>query len=240
MIQVAWFRLLEQGFMRKKKLKIALLLFLAGFLTFFYQLRSCSAAELTASKQDTAVSGDPQVWRFAVDQDKSQINFFLKGNVHDTHGSVNKIAGTVNTVVSSAGGLKQATIAITIQAKDLDTKNEKRDQRMQNKFLEAKKYPEIVFQSTDLQTTLEPQPFTLATQEQPLSFDLHGKLMLHGITKKIVVKVTAYLFHDRLITNGTAVLDLRDFGIKNPSMLFLRVDNEVQLDFHVELLRILQ
>ena len=74
----------------------------------------------------------------------------------------------------------------------------------------------------------------IQTREQPLLFDLEGDLALHGKTKRVIVKISTYQFNDRLITEGSTVLFLKDFAIRNPSLLFLRVSNEVKINFHIE------
>ena len=221
---------------RLKVICLLLLLFLGGFP--FY-LSCLEASEPVPSGETILFSPEPEEGAFAVDPEKSSIAFLLDGNVHNTHGSVKTIEGRVTVAISPDAALKKAEVSISMNADDLDTDNEKRDTRMKDKFLEVKKYPRIDFTSTDVTSLLGTEEIILFQAGNPLTIDLPGKLALHGVTKAITVEVTLSLVGDRLIAKGKTTLNLKDFNIKNPSMMFLRVSNEVQITFHIESIRII-
>ena len=221
---------------RLKGIDLLLLLFLVGFP--FY-LSCLEASESAPSGEPLVFSPEPEERAFAVDPEKSSIAFLLDGNVHNTHGSVKKIEGRVTLAISPDAALKKAEVSISMDADDLDTDNEKRDTRMKDKFLEVKKYPRIDFTSTDVTSLLGTEEIILFQAGNPLTIDLPGKLALHGVTKVITVEATLSLVGDRFIAKGKTTLNLKDFNIKNPSMMLLRVSNEVQITFHIESIRII-
>ena len=176
---------------------------------------------------------------FTMDPDKSTISFLLKGNVHDTHGSVIKFSLKVFALLDSEGLLIKPEVSLKINAHNLDTKHTGINKRMKKKFLEVEKYPDIIFSSTGFKPGPEAfQPLRLATRGQPLRFDLAGDLTIHGTTNSIVLKVTAFQQDNQLVTEGHTTISLKDFGIKNPSLLFMRVSDQVTIDFHIILMLI--
>ena len=224
--------------MRKRLMSIYLLLlmFSVGFPLY---LSCLEASEPTPSVESLEFSPKQKEQAFGVDPEKSLINFYLDGNVHDTQGFAKKIEGKVTIAIAPDTTLKKAEVFITISADDLDTDNDTRDKRMKDKFLEVKKYPRIDFTSTDVTSLLRREEIILFQTGKPLTIDLQGKLVLHGVTKIITVETTLTLVGERLIAEGKTTLNLKDFNIKNPSMMFLRVSNEVQVTFHVESVRII-
>jgi hypothetical protein len=90
---------------------------------------------------------------------------------------------------------------------------------MENKVLETKKFPEIVFHSTHVKVLA------------PGQWRVEGGLSLHGVTKPVVVIVKlsggVYFAH--------FILKLSDFAIKPTSVGggTIKVKNEVLLDFQI-------
>jgi polyisoprenoid-binding protein YceI len=173
---------------------------------------------------------------FSVDPAKSTLSFLLKGNVHNTEGAASKLSGETKLSMSPDGRLASAQGAVTLAAAALDTKNDARDKRMKNEFLEVQKYPDIAFHFIAGADELKGlNPLAAWTREKPVKLELDGDLALHGQIKKVRIQMKAYLENSRLIAEGQMVVILKDFAINNPSLLFLRVEDAVSITIHIEL-----
>jgi polyisoprenoid-binding protein YceI len=172
---------------------------------------------------------------FSVDPAKSTVSFLLKGNVHNTEGASSKLSGETKLSVSPDGGLASAEGSVTLAAAALDTKNDLRDKRMKNEFLDVQKYPDISFRFIAGADALKGlAPFTAWTREKPIQLELEGDLALHGQTKKVRLQMKAYLNSSWLVADGFMMVLLKDFAIKNPSLLFMRVEDSVSIAVHIE------
>lgn len=175
-------------------------------------------------------------WEFTFKPEATFISYFLKGNVHDTLGYVKKIQGKASAAITPDGRLTAAAVQFTFAADTMDSKDQARDERMKKKFMEISLYPDVTYRSTAAGAGLENAvPIARATKEHPLAFDLEGSLTIHGTTRAITIPVTVYPDNNLLITEGTTILKLKDFNIKNPSFLIFRTEDNVKIDFHFEL-----
>lgn len=175
-------------------------------------------------------------WEFTFKPEASFISYFLAGNIHDTLGYVRTMQGSASAAIAADGRLKAATVQFTFAAKEMNSDDEARDKRMYKKFMEVHIYPEISYQGRSAGTGLEQTEALIgATKEQPVAFDLAGTLVIHGVTREITIPVTVYPDNGLLITEGKTTLQLPDFNIKNPSWLFMRTEDLVTIEFHIEL-----
>jgi polyisoprenoid-binding protein YceI len=180
----------------------------------------------------------PGAYRYDVASDNSTITYFLKGNVHDTLGTVQKLTGTASGVITREGYLASPAVQLSFKADDMNSQDERRDKRMKTKFLETATYPEIAFKSAAAEGQVPGELAAgRATREQPLRCDLTGELTIHGITRPISLPIAVYCKQGRVVAEGTTTLRLPDYAIKNPSFLVFRTADEVKIDFHIELAR---
>jgi polyisoprenoid-binding protein YceI len=183
-----------------------------------------------------AVFPAPGQWEFTFKPGTSFISYFLAGNVHDTLGYVRTMQGSATATLGADTRMTAAAVQFTFAAQEMNSNDEARDKRMYKKFMEVHIYPEISFSGKSAGTGLEQAPaLSAATKEHPVAFDLAGTLAIHGVTRDITIPLTAYLENGLLITEGTTTLQLPDFNIKNPSWLFMRTEDLVKIEFHIEL-----
>jgi polyisoprenoid-binding protein YceI len=183
-----------------------------------------------------AVFPGPGHWEFTFKSATSFISYFLAGNVHDTLGYVRTMQGSASAALDAETRMTAAAVQFTFEAREMNSNDEARDKRMYKKFMEVHIYPEIAFSGKSAGTGLEQSAvLSAATKEQPIAFDLAGTLAIHGVTRDITIPLTAYLENGLLITEGTTTLQLPDFNIKNPSWLFMRTEDLVKIEFHIEL-----
>jgi len=203
---------------------------------------SQEAVEPQAVAIETAVASAPEPfpapgqWEFTFKPDTSVISYFLAGNIHDTLGYVRTMQGSASASILSDGRMTKAAVQFTFAAKVMNSDDAARDKRMFKKFMEIHLYPEIAFSAQSVGTGLDQAPsLAMATKGQPIAFDLAGTLTIHGTTREIIIPVTVYPENGLLITDGTTTLQLPDYTIKNPSWLFMRTEDTVKIDLHIEL-----
>jgi len=127
-----------------------------------------------------------------------------------THLTISKVNGTFpltdapQTLEIGANDLPTAG-TVTFDVNAIDTGDDRRNASLKAQYLEAAKYPTMVFVVRKVEGT--PQAFTLS-----------GDLTLHGVTKPVVLKGSvvgaATIRGKRQIGySATTTIDRRDFGI---------------------------
>ena len=66
-------------------------------------------------------------------------------------------------------------------------------------------------------------------------FDVEGDLTMHGVTKKIKVKILFSQLGDRLITSSSFKVRPSDFNIKIPSVVKTKISESVEIIFKFDL-----
>ncbi|HET7477066.1 MAG TPA: YceI family protein [Dermatophilaceae bacterium] len=111
---------------------------------------------------------------YTIDPTHTRIGFVAR------HAMVTKVRGAFNefegTVVVDGDDLAKSTVALTIQAASIDTRNEQRDGHLRsNDFLALEQFPLVTFVSTGVRQT------------GPTSLELTGDLTVRGVTNSVVV-----------------------------------------------------
>jgi polyisoprenoid-binding protein YceI len=97
---------------------------------------------------------------------------------------------------------------------------------MRESVLEAQRYPEITF---------DPQHFTLELEKDgQFHAKLDGVLTIHGARHEIVTDVRGQLVGDNLTATAHFSVPYVDWGLKDPSVLFLTVAKQVDIDIATE------
>ncbi|MEV6967167.1 YceI family protein [Hamadaea sp. NPDC051192] len=112
--------------------------------------------------------------QYALDPSHTRIGFTAR------HAMVTKVRGAFNefegTGFLDGSNPEKSQVAVTIQAKSIDTRNEQRDGHLRsNDFFDMETYPEIKFVST------------AARQVDDSTFELTGDLTIKDVTKPITV-----------------------------------------------------
>jgi polyisoprenoid-binding protein YceI len=98
-----------------------------------------------------------------------------------------------------------------------------RDQKMHKDVLESGRYPEISFRPD----RVEGKVAALGT----LTVQVHGRFGIHGTEHEITVPVAVKLEADRWEASAHFQVPYAKWGMRNPSVLFLRVGDVVDIDF---------
>ena len=170
---------------------------------------------------------------YAIDPSHSQIGFVAR------HAMVTKVRGTFNeyegTGVFDAEDPTRSTLALTIQAASIDTRNADRDAHLRsNDFFDMETYPEITFFSTGVE------------QVDGDAYRVTGDLTIKGVTKPVTVDFTFTgaavdpYGNQRIGLEGTTQVNRKDWGVSWNAALEsggVLVGEKVTLEFEVSAIR---
>lgn len=114
---------------------------------------------------------------------------------------------------------------ITVNIEQLTTDDERRDNRIRERFLESSKYPLATFVAKEIQEG----PATFQ-DGQEVTFKLLGDLTVREVTKPTTFDVTAKLTGNTITGEATTTILMTDFGFDPPIVdNFMTVENNVLL-----------
>jgi hypothetical protein len=157
------------------------------------------------------------VSHFVVTPASSELRAFARSSVHEfTYRA--PLTGSIEAAVVGSGFDVSGPItgALELDLESLHGTDPRADREMQRR-LDTQRFPRA----------------RAAIQQVSASGDdayrLAGELTLRGQTRPLEGDATVTLIGDQLHATGKITIDLRDFGIKPPSLLILRVHPEVQI-----------
>ena len=180
----------------------------------FVPLLFASITLLAASPvlaQETVLEFDPG---------QIQVNFTLGDILHTVHGTFKLKRGTVkfDPTTGHASGL------VVVDATSGNSGSNARDHKMHKDVLESAQYPEITFAPQQVKGQVLPQG--------NFKVEVLGTFTLHGANHPLTLVVNAHLAGDQLTADTQFTIPYEAWGLKNPSTLFLRVNDTVDLAIH--------
>lgn len=160
---------------------------------------------------------------YNVDASQSRVAFTLGDVLHTVHGTFKVKRGSIR-FDSSAG---TASGEIVVDSASGDSGSKARDKRMHRDILESQKFPEITFAPSRVRGTVNPSGESKV--EVDGTFTIHGTS--HALTAPAVVNASGH----RLQTKVHFAVPYVSWGMKNPSTLFLRVGESVDIDMDLDL-----
>lgn len=181
---------------------------------------SCASAYLltTAVLVHGAASAELRSGTLELDPSKTLIEFRLPGTLHTTHGTFKLERATIiaDPATGKAGG------SIVIDARSGNTGIGARDNDMRDSVLEAQRYPEITF---------DPQHFTYELKRGgQFQATMQGVLTLHGGKHDVALTAQGQLVGDNLTATAHFSVQYVEWGMEDPSVLFLTVAKKVDID----------
>lgn len=153
---------------------------------------------------------------------ESEVSFNAKITGSSFKGECELIQGTANWDAAS-GSLTQ--LAFSLQAEDIKTGMGQRDGHMYDNYLETKTYPQVVFQLSQIAI-----PAVGATLKSEGSFTIHGKTKVLPIVLTVKERTA-----DTVSFQANWVLNITDFGIKQPKFLVVKMRKEIKLEANIVL-----
>jgi polyisoprenoid-binding protein YceI len=111
---------------------------------------------------------------------------------------------------------------IVVDAKSGDSGSGMRDRKMHREILESERYPEIAFRPDRVQGTVVPEGKSTVQVREIFS--------IHGTDHESTVPADLEMGPDHWTATVHFTIPYVKWGMKNPSTLFLRVDDSVQID----------
>jgi polyisoprenoid-binding protein YceI len=159
---------------------------------------------------------------FGIDPAQSKVHWTLGSTVHTVHGTFAFKTGTLrlDPATGKAGG------EITVYATSADSGNDSRDKKMHKDVLESGKYPDVIFRPDRVEGKIAPQG--------SLTVQVHGLFVLHGTEHELTVPVQAEIAGDRWTGSARFNVPFIDWGLKNPSNFFLKVNHVVEIELELK------
>lgn len=158
---------------------------------------------------------------FLFNQSGSSISFLASSTLHTVKGSVKKFKGKVLFPAPDEPSL--GSVVLEIEAQSLDTNHEARDKKIREDCLEVARFTMIRFKSLEIRSG-----------RQSGKVEVLGLLDLHGVQKRILIPVDYTYIPPAFHVKGKTIVKLSDFQIPEPRFLFLRVKDEVEIEFDIQ------
>jgi polyisoprenoid-binding protein YceI len=164
---------------------------------------------LPASAEEIALDLDPA---------QTEIHFTLADVLHTVHGAFSLKSGAIHfdTETGKAGG------DVVVDVASGSSGGGSRDKKMHKDVLESTHFPEAVFTPDRVDGHF--------AAEGTSELEVHGLFRIHGATHELIFHAHVETKGGQLTATLRSELPYTEWGIKNPSTLFLRVSDKVQLD----------
>jgi len=169
------------------------------------------AAPPTARAEEQVLELDPAA---------TLVHFTVGATGHDVHGTFHVTSGSVrfDPATGAASG------EIRVDALSAETGNGSRDKTLRNDVLETARFPLFVFTPEQLAGALP--------ESGAATVELRGTVQMHGASHSLALPAEVRREGDRITLAADFPVPYVEWGLHNPSFLFLRVDDVVQV--HLE------
>jgi polyisoprenoid-binding protein YceI len=189
---------------------------------YFLVAAPVTLAVLSALPQHAAPQPPASEIVLGIDPAKSNVHWTLESTVHTVHGSFAIKKGTLQLDTSTG----KARGEIIVDAASGNSGNDSRDKKMHKEVLESGRYAEVIFRPDRVEGKIPPQgPFTV---------NVHGLLVLHGSEHELSVPAKAELAGDHWTGSAKFNVPFIDWGLKNPSSFFLKVNHAVEIELEMK------
>jgi polyisoprenoid-binding protein YceI len=154
---------------------------------------------------------------YRVDPEQSSVKFTLGDVLHTVRGTFKLKQGDLEV---KADG--QVSGQIVVDAVSGDSGSGMRDRKMHNEVLESGRYPEISFRPDRIAGAVRSSGGS--------SLMIHGVFHIHGADREITVPAQVETNSDHWTATVHFTVPYQKWGMKNPSTLFLRVNDTVEID----------
>lgn len=182
--------------------------------------RSLSLTLLFASFTLAPAALHAQSMVLQVDPAQTQVEFSLGAVLHTVHGTFRLKRGEMrfDPATGAASG------ELVVDATSAESGNDVRDTNMHKAVLESARYPEIVFRPDRVSGKVAPQG---ASQVR-----LHGTFSIHGAEHEVEMPVDVDARDGQYRATVKFSVPFVQWGMKDPSTLFLRVEKHVDITIH--------
>ena len=173
--------------------------------------RSAVAGAGAAAAQDLALRFGPA---------DSKVEFTLGDVLHTVHGTFQLTRGEFRFDCASG----KASGELVVDAASGASGNASRDRRMTSEILESARFPEIVFRPDRVDGKVAAQGHS--------QVEVHGEFCIHGAGHEMLIPAEVDAGAGVYATTLRFIVPYQKWGMKNPSMLLLRVGDKVEIVVH--------
>ena len=177
------------------------------------------AAAALAAAQPAAAPVTPELL-LQLDPARSGADITLAGNLHTVEGVFRLKHGAIRFEPATG----KASGEVVVDATSGKTGNNSRDHKMHKDVIESGRYPEIVFRPDRADGVLAASGAS--------TLQVHGMFTMHGAEHEVTFPVVVSFAGSAWTAKASFQVPYVRWGMKNPSKLFLRVDDVVQVQFH--------
>jgi polyisoprenoid-binding protein YceI len=177
-----------------------------------------NGSRLLAFLSLTILSAAAQPSNLQLDPSHTSVKFTLGDVLHTVHGTFQLKHGALQFDPSSG----KVSGEIVVDAKSGESSSGMRDRKMHREVLESEKYPEISFRPDRVEGAV--------ASTGKSSVKVHGMFGIHGVDREITVPAEVEMAADHWTATVHFTVPYEKWGMKNPSTLFLRVNDSVEID----------
>jgi polyisoprenoid-binding protein YceI len=157
----------------------------------------------------------------AIDKAHSEINFVADSRLLSAHGHFATWDAAVNL---DPRNWTASTVAVTIDAASINTRNEQRDKHLRSAdFFDVEKHPTITFKSVSVARTGEN------------TLDITGDLTVRGTTRRVTIPATLVFYEEGMGRfRGSFTIKRKEYGVAYDSKLN-PIQDDVQVQWDVAL-----
>jgi polyisoprenoid-binding protein YceI len=164
-----------------------------------------------AAAQDLAVRFGPA---------DTKVEFTLGGLLHTVHGTFQLARGELRFDAATGKASGELVVAAASGASG----DASRDKRMHSEILESARFPEIVFRPDRVDGKVAAQGHS--------QLQVHGEFSIHGAGHEISIPAEVDASAGVYTTTLKFTVPYQKWGMKNPSVLLLRVGDKVEIVVH--------
>jgi polyisoprenoid-binding protein YceI len=155
-----------------------------------------------------------------LDHEATAVGFLLEATGHDVEGQLVLESGTLTLEPMEGSESGAASGQLVLDATRTETGNTRRDRKMHKEVLVSGLHPRIVF-------TAEGYEGVFPADEGEVK--VNGRVELLGMEHALTLTVTYHLDGERFDADVAFDVPFIEWGLEDPSILFLRVDKVVHV-----------
>ncbi|MEW6324272.1 MAG: YceI family protein [Nitrospirota bacterium] len=194
-------------------------------------LLACLLVGAAVAAQEPAPDASPPLMEradpllFLIVPEKSDVAFDARATLHRFTGVSREVEGRVEAIPVAVEQTSRG--AVSVKAASLKTGNRLRDRNMRT-MLETDRYPDIRF--TLGQVKIKQMP---TAEERAATLLVSGQLQVRDVTRPLQLPVTVVPGTDTIVITGQFPLTFTELGLTPPTLLFVKVDNQMTIRFRL-------
>jgi polyisoprenoid-binding protein YceI len=164
------------------------------------------------------ISAAAQDKAFQLDPAQTSVKFTLGDVLHTVRGTFQLKRGSLEIEPDSG----KISGEIVVDAGSGESGSGMRDRKMSKEILESNRYPEIAFHPDRIEGAV--------ARQGKSSVRVHGMFNIHGVDHEITVPAEVEMSAGHWTATVHFTVPYAKWGMKNPSTLFLRVNDSVEID----------